>query len=51
MFDGPIASLKHKIDLALKSTVGGAVAAAAGLVALGFFCAAVIANPLIRCHA
>jgi hypothetical protein len=40
VFDAPIASLKHKIDLALKTTVGGAVAAAAGLVAFGFFCAA-----------
>jgi putative superfamily III holin-X len=40
VFEGPIASLKHKIDLALKSTVGGLVAAIAGLVALGFFIAA-----------
>jgi hypothetical protein len=40
VFDGPIASLKHKIDLALKSTVGGIAAMAAALVASGFFCAA-----------
>lgn len=40
MFEGPIASLKHKIDIALKSTVGGIVAGAAAVVALGFFCAA-----------
>ena len=40
MFEGPIASLKHKVDIALKSTVGGIVAMAAGVVALGFFCAA-----------
>ena len=40
MFDGPIASLKHKLDLALKTTAGGLVAASAGLVAFGFFCAA-----------
>jgi hypothetical protein len=40
VFDGPIANLKHKIDLALKSTVGGIAAMAAALVALGFFCAA-----------
>jgi hypothetical protein len=40
VFDGPIASLKHKIDIALKSTVGGIVALAAAVVALGFFCAA-----------
>ncbi len=40
MFEGPIASLKHKIDLALKSTLGGIVALAAVVVALGFFCAA-----------
>src|SRR5262249_53208041 len=31
---------KHKIDIALKSTVGGVVALAAAVVALGFFCAA-----------
>ena len=40
MFEAPIANLKYKIDLALKSTVGGVVAGAAALVALGFFCAA-----------
>lgn len=40
MFEGPIASLKHKIDIALKSTIGGVVAGAAAVVALGFFCAA-----------
>jgi hypothetical protein len=40
VFDAPIASFKHKIDIALKSTVGGLVAGAAALVALGFFCAA-----------
>lgn len=40
MFDAPIANLKHKIDLALKSTLGGIVALAAVLIALGFFCAA-----------
>ncbi len=40
VLDGPIASLKHKLDLALKTTVGGLVAAAAALIAVGFFCAA-----------
>jgi hypothetical protein len=40
VFDGPIANLKHKIDLALKTTAGGVVATLAGLVAFGFFCAA-----------
>lgn len=40
MFEAPIANLKHKLDLALKSTIGGAVACAAALVAVGFFCAA-----------
>jgi lysylphosphatidylglycerol synthetase-like protein (DUF2156 family) len=40
VFDAPIANLKHKIDLALKSTLGGIVALAAVLIALGFFCAA-----------
>jgi hypothetical protein len=40
VFDAPIASLKHKIDLALKTTMGGAVAAIAGLIAFAFFCAA-----------
>jgi hypothetical protein len=40
VFDAQIGNLKHKIDLALKSTLGGIVALAAALVALGFFCAA-----------
>lgn len=40
MFEGPIASLKHTIDVALKSTVGGIVALVTALVAIGFFCAA-----------
>jgi lysylphosphatidylglycerol synthetase-like protein (DUF2156 family) len=40
VFDAPIANLKHKLDLVVKSTVGGVVAFAAALVALGFFCAA-----------
>ena len=40
MFDAPIASLKHKLDVAVKSTVGLVVALAAALVAVGFFCAA-----------
>ena len=40
VFEGPIASVKHKIDIALKSTVGGVVALAGAVVALGFFCAA-----------
>jgi len=40
VFDAPIGNLKHKLDIAVKSTVGGVVAFAAALVALGFFCAA-----------
>ena len=40
MFEGPIASLRHKLDIALKSTVGVVVAMAAAVVALGFFSAA-----------
>jgi hypothetical protein len=40
VFEGPIASVKHKIDLALKSTVGGIVALVTAVVAIGFFCAA-----------
>jgi len=40
VFDAPIANFKHKLDLALKSTIGGVVAGACALVALGFFCAA-----------
>ena len=40
MFDAAIANLKHRIDLALKSTIGGIVAAAAALIAMAFFCAA-----------
>jgi hypothetical protein len=40
VFDGPIANLKHKIDLALKSTACGVAAMAAAVIAIGFFCAA-----------
>ncbi len=40
VLEGPIASVRHKIDIALKSTAGGVVAMAAAVVALGFFCAA-----------
>ncbi len=40
MFEGPVASVRHKLDIALKSTLGGMVALAAVAVALGFFCAA-----------
>jgi fatty acid desaturase len=40
VFDAPIASLKHKLKVAVKSTVGGLVACAAVVIALGFFCAA-----------
>ena len=40
MFDASIANLKHRIDLALKSTIGGVVAVAAALIAMAFFCAA-----------
>jgi hypothetical protein len=40
VFEASIASIKHKLDLAVKSTIGGVVAGAAALVALGFFCAA-----------
>jgi hypothetical protein len=40
VFDAAIANLKHKIDLALKSTIGGIVAAASALIAMAFFCAA-----------
>ena len=40
MFEGPIASVRRKVDIALKSTVGGIVAMAAVVAALGFFCAA-----------
>jgi lysylphosphatidylglycerol synthetase-like protein (DUF2156 family) len=40
VFDAPIASLKHKLDVAIKSTVGLVVALAAALVSVGFFCAA-----------
>ena len=40
MFDAAITNLKHRIDLALKSTIGGIVAAAAALIAMAFFCAA-----------
>lgn len=40
MFAHPIAQLKHKIDLTVKTTVGGLVVLVAALVALGFLCAA-----------
>ena len=40
MFDGPIARLRHQINIAWKSTVCGALAVAAALVACGFFSAA-----------
>lgn len=40
MFEGPVANLKHKLDLAFKTTLGATVAFATALVALGFFCAA-----------
>jgi hypothetical protein len=40
VFDTPIADLKRKLDIAVKSTIGIVVAFAAALVALGFFCAA-----------
>lgn len=40
MFEGPIASVKHKVDVATKSAVGGIVALITALVAIGFFCAA-----------
>ena len=40
MFEGPIAGVRHKIDVALKTTAGALVALAAVVIALGFFCAA-----------
>ena len=40
MFEGQIAHIKRKIDLALKTTVCGMVAMATMLVASAFFCAA-----------
>jgi ethanolamine transporter EutH len=40
VFDSQIAHIKHKIELALKTTMCGVVALAAVLVAGGFFCAA-----------
>ncbi len=40
MLEGPIASVKHKLDIALKTTIGAVAALAAAIVALGFFCAA-----------
>jgi hypothetical protein len=40
VLEGPIASVRHKLDIACKSTIGGMVAVAAAVVALGFFCAA-----------
>jgi ethanolamine transporter EutH len=43
VFDGQIAHIKYKIDLALKTTACGVVALAALLVAAGFFCAATFA--------
>jgi hypothetical protein len=43
VFDAQIAHIKHKIDLALKTTVCGVVAFASVLVAAAFFCAAAFA--------
>jgi len=40
VFEGPIANLKHKIDIALKSSIAGIIALITALVAVGFFCAA-----------
>jgi hypothetical protein len=40
VFDAPIANLKHKLDLAVKSTIVGVVAGACVLIALAFFCTA-----------
>jgi hypothetical protein len=40
VFDRQIASFKHKIDLALKTSVCGVVALVTMIVALGFLCAA-----------
>jgi hypothetical protein len=40
VFDGPIADIRHKIDLACKTAAFGVAASAAALVAGGFFCAA-----------
>jgi hypothetical protein len=40
VFDGPIARFRHKIDIACKSVICGALAVATGLVACGFLCAA-----------
>jgi hypothetical protein len=37
---GPVSALKHKLDLVVKTTAWGSVAAAAAVIALGFFCAA-----------
>ncbi len=40
VLEGPIASVRHKLDVAVKTSVGALVAIGAALVALGFFCAA-----------
>jgi len=40
VFEGQIAGIRHKFDLALKTTAGALVAFAAAVIALGFFCAA-----------
>jgi hypothetical protein len=40
VLEGPIAIVKHKVDVALKTAIGGLIALTAIVVALGFFCAA-----------
>lgn len=40
MFEAQIAGIRHKIDVALKTTAGALIALAAVVIALGFFCAA-----------
>jgi hypothetical protein len=40
VFEAPIASLRHKVELALQTAVGGLFALAAAFVAIAFFCAA-----------
>jgi hypothetical protein len=40
VFEPQIAGIRHKIDVALKTTVGALIALAAGVIALAFFCAA-----------
>ncbi len=40
MFEPQIAGIRHKIDVALKTTVGALIALAAVVIALAFFCAA-----------